>query len=65
MKRLEFKKGNFDKIKVICKNDGEIALCNALCVNGTCIIEDCLCKNAIAVIAEKKDYITRYLALED
>ncbi len=53
-----------DEIKtVICKSDGEIKYCNALSVNGTCIVRDCLCKLAIAAIVEQNRY-TQYLAIE-
>lgn len=64
MKKYEFQKQNFDEIKVICKSDGEIAYCNALCVNGLCKCDDCYCENAVAVIAVKDGY-TKYLALEN
>lgn len=53
-----------DEIKtVICKSDGEIKYCNALAVNGTCCVKNCICNLAVAVIVEK-DGFTQYLAVE-
>ena len=53
-----------DEIKtVICKSDGEIKYCNALCVNGICMVRDCFCKLAVATIVEQSGY-TQYLAIE-
>lgn len=49
---------------VICKNDGDVAYCNALCGDGTCICNDYLCECAIAVITKKQNERRRYLALE-
>lgn len=64
MKRYDFSKYDYDEIKVICVNDGEIAYCNALAVNGLCKCDDHLCRCAVAVIATKNGH-TDYLALED
>lgn len=64
MKRDKLHKNDYGDIKVICKNDGEIAYCNALAVNGLCKCDDYLCINAVAVIVKDKNGHTRYLALE-
>lgn len=48
---------------VICKADGLIHTCNPLAVDGTCVIKDCLCKSAVAVIVEQNGF-TQYLAIE-
>ena len=53
-----------DNIKtVICKSDGLVKYCNALSVNGACIVKDCICSLAVAAIVEK-DGFTQYLAIE-
>lgn len=57
----EFKR---DDIKcVICKSDGLIKYCNALSVNGSCIVKNYICEQSVAVIVEK-DRFTQYLAVE-
>lgn len=64
MKRYKFDKRDYDKVDVICKSDGDVGYCNALAVNGLCKCDDCICRNAVAVIATKNG-CTRYYALTD
>ncbi len=49
---------------VICKNDGEVAYCNALGVDGTCKCRDYCCECSVAVIAKKENGMRRHLAVE-
>lgn len=64
MERYNFYKKDYDDVKVICENDGDIAYCNCLAVNGLCKCSDYTCPSAIAVIATK-DGVTKYLKLKN
>lgn len=63
MRQCDFNAKEYDEIKVICKNDGEIAYCNSLAVNGLCKCDEFFCDCAIAVLAKKDGYV-KYFALE-
>lgn len=64
MKRYDFRKSDYDDVKIICEYDGDVGYCNSLGVNGLCKCADHLCQGAVAVIATKNGFV-EYLALED
>lgn len=64
MKKYNFKPWTYKKIRVICKHDGNVVYCRSLSLDGTCMCDECMCENAVAVVATDKFGQTTYLALE-
>lgn len=58
---LNYKRDNIKT--VVCVSDGLIARCNALAVDGSCVVKNCLCACSVAVIVEQNGF-TQYLAIE-
>lgn len=65
MKKYNFKGWQYKKLRVICKHDGNEVYCRSLAYDGTCMCDEYMCKNAVAVVATDQYEQTTYLALEE